>query len=94
MKLVIEMGTDVAGTDTQDFVEFPDGVSQEKIEAEVWLLALQHAETYFEVYECGDEPSEEEKDQDRWITTDQVWYTITVWDEDTYGPWPGEQILA
>lgn len=90
MKFVIEMGTDMCGTDTQDFLEFEDGVAQEKIENEAWELALQHAESYFEVYDCGDGPEEEDGGGDRWITTDQVWYTVTPWSEDLHGAWPGE----
>lgn len=43
MKFVIEMGTDMCGTDTQDFLEVEDGVSQESIDQQAWELALQHA---------------------------------------------------
>lgn len=95
MKFVIEMGTDMCGTDAQDFLEFEDGVSQESIDQQAWEMALQHAESYFAVYECGEEPDEDEEgDGDRWITTDQVWYTVTPWNEDQHGPWPGDEILA
>lgn len=88
MRYVIHMGTDVVGTDTEEFVEFP--ASRVKIEQEAWLLALQHAETYFEVVDEG----EVFEDSEYQITTDQVWYTVTPWSEDLHGAWPGEQILT
>ena len=92
MRYAIEMGTDICGTDTEEFIECDDSTSLEEIERYAWDMAIQHAESYFGVYEAGTEPEEYDDD---WITTDQVWYTVTPWDQDVHGDWPLEsKILA
>jgi hypothetical protein len=94
MRYVIEMGTDVCGTDVTEFVEFDDNTSLEEVDNEAWEMALQHAQSYFDVYECGDEPEESEQYGDDWITTDQVWYTAVRWEQDVHGDWPESKIVT
>jgi hypothetical protein len=91
MRYVIEMDTDFCGTNSVEFVEFDDSVSLQEVEDEAWQMALQHAESYFTVYESGTEPEEYD---DNWITTDQVSYTVTPWDQEVHGDWPESKIVA
>jgi hypothetical protein len=91
MRYVIEMGTDICGTDATEFVQFDESLSLEEIDDQAWEMALQHAESYFDVYESGTEPEEHSDD---WITTDQVWYIVIRWEQDVHGDWPESEILA
>jgi hypothetical protein len=85
MKVVFYLETDITGTDAVECVELHPGEDPEVVG---WDLAMNNAEMYFDVYEVGLEPEDEEEWDDNWITTDQVGYHWEPYVEETHGPWP------
>lgn len=87
-KIIFHYSVGYAGMDGVDAVAYPDDVTEDQLNEDAWLGALQHAESYGYYnradYDEADIPTEEEEEEQGW-NADQYVDSIEGWWED-YNP--------
>jgi hypothetical protein len=63
-KIVFFSHTGYCGMDSVDFVEYPEGTTDDQLDQEAWMFALQNASSYgiYPMDEMPEDCSEEEED--------------------------------